>query len=76
MINNQPITRNQGFLEGQLDQSLHIDQKVCPFWLKVWGIKNTCYIWPIHLTKMIFDTKCQAEDLVKIDKCSFKVAMA
>jgi hypothetical protein len=31
MINNQPTTRNHDFLEGQLDQSVHIDQKVCPF---------------------------------------------
>ncbi len=28
---NDRITRKHGFLKGQLDQSVHIDQKVCPF---------------------------------------------
>jgi hypothetical protein len=35
-------------------------------------MKNTCYILPIHLTKMIFLIKCQAENLVKMDKCPLK----
>jgi hypothetical protein len=69
----QPTTtRNHCFLERQLDQNVHIGQKVCPFWLKVWGMKNICYILPIHLTKMISFTKCQAKDLIKMDKCPSK----
>jgi len=48
--------------------SVCIDQMVCPFWLNVWGMKNTCYIWLIYLTKATFLTKCQVKDLVKIDK--------
>jgi hypothetical protein len=48
-------TKNHNFLGSQLDWNVHIDQRVCPFWLKVWGMKNTCYIWPIRLTKMICD---------------------
>jgi len=32
-------------------------------------MKNTCYISPKHLTKVTFLTKCQAKDLVKMDKC-------
>ncbi len=35
-------------------------------------MKNTCYIWPIHLTKMTILTKCQAKNLVKMDKCPSK----
>jgi hypothetical protein len=41
---------------------------VCSFWLKVWGMKNTLYISSVHLTEMIFLTKCQAENLVKMNK--------
>jgi hypothetical protein len=33
-------TKKCGFLENQLDQSVHIDPSVCPFWLKVWGMKT------------------------------------
>jgi D-alanyl-D-alanine carboxypeptidase len=51
------ITRNHDHWEDQFDQSVHIDQKVCPFWLKVWGMKNTCYIWPVHSTIVTFLTK-------------------
>jgi hypothetical protein len=65
-------TRNHPFSKAQLDQNVHIDQRVCPFWLKVWGMKNTCYIWLIHLTKMTIKTKCQAKDLIKMDKCPSK----
>jgi hypothetical protein len=35
-------------------------------------MKNTCYILRVYLIKMTFLTKCQAEDLVKMDKCSSK----
>jgi hypothetical protein len=35
-------------------------------------MKNTCYIWLVHLTKVTFLTKCQIENLVKMDKCSSK----
>jgi len=35
-------------------------------------MKNTCYISPIHLTKVTFLIKCQAEDLVKMNKCPSK----
>jgi hypothetical protein len=35
-------------------------------------MKNTCYILPVHLTKVTFLTKCQIKDLVKIDKCPSK----
>jgi hypothetical protein len=38
-------TRKHDLLEGQLHWNVYIDQKVCAFWLKVWGMKNTCYIW-------------------------------
>jgi hypothetical protein len=55
-------TRKCGFSKGQLDQNVHINPKVCPFWLKVWGMKNTNYIWLVHLTKVTFLTKCQVED--------------
>ncbi len=65
-------TKKHNLLEGQLDQNVHIDQKVCPFWLKVWGMKNTCYIWPVHLIKVTFFTKHQIENLVKMDKCPSK----
>jgi len=65
-------TRKHGFLQGQLDWNVHIDQKVCPFWLKVWGMTNTCYIWPIHLITMTFLTECQVEYLVKMDKPTSK----
>jgi len=41
----QDTTRKRGFSEGQLDRSVHINLKVCPFWLKVWGMKKTCYVW-------------------------------
>jgi len=37
----------------------------CSHWLKVWDMKKTCYIWPIHLIKVSFFTKCQVEILVK-----------
>ncbi len=60
------ITRKCGFSKGQLDRSVHINPGVCPFWLRVWDMKNMCYIWPIHLTK------CQVEDLVKMEKCPSK----
>jgi hypothetical protein len=59
-------TRNHGFLKGQLDQ------KVCPFSLKVWGMKNTCYILLVHLTKVAFKIKSQTKNLVKMDKCPSK----
>jgi hypothetical protein len=39
---------NQGFVHPMLInwcQNVHIEQKVCPFWLKVWSMKNT-----LHLT--------------------------
>jgi hypothetical protein len=48
---NTIITRKYGFSEGQCDRSVHIDQRVCPFRLKVWGMKNTCHIW----LKYLFD---------------------
>jgi hypothetical protein len=67
-------TRKHGFLEGQLDKCVHIDQRVCPFWLKVWGMKNTCYFLPVNLIKMTFLTKCQAKNLIKMNKCSSKWA--
>ncbi len=35
---------NHDFSKGQLDQNVHIDQRVRPFQLKVWDMKNTCYI--------------------------------
>jgi hypothetical protein len=31
-------------------------------------MKNTCYILLVHSTKVTFLTKCQAKDLVKLDK--------
>jgi len=37
--------KKHGFSKGQFDWNVHIDPRVCPFWLKVWGMKNTCYIW-------------------------------
>jgi len=52
-------TKKWSFLETQLDWNVHFDQRVCSFWLKVCGMKNTCYIWPIHLTNVVFFTKCQ-----------------
>ncbi len=39
-----------------------------PILTKNLGMKNTCCIWPIHLIKVTFLTKCQAKDLVKMDK--------
>jgi hypothetical protein len=36
---------------------------------KGWGMKKTCYILSVHLTKVTFLTKCQMKDLVKMDKC-------
>jgi hypothetical protein len=35
-------------------------------------MKNTYYILPLHLTKVIFLTKCQVKNLVKINKWSSK----
>jgi hypothetical protein len=35
-------------------------------------MKNTCYILPIHLTKVTFFTKCQTKNLIKMDKCPSK----
>jgi len=35
-------------------------------------MKNTCYISPIHLTKVTFLIKCQAKDLIKMNKCPSK----
>jgi hypothetical protein len=35
-------------------------------------MKKTCYILLAHLIKVTFLTKCQAEDLVKMDKCPSK----
>ncbi len=35
-------------------------------------MKNTCYIWSLNLTLEIFLTKCEVEDLVKMDKCPSK----
>jgi hypothetical protein len=64
--------RKHDFSKGQLDWNVHIDLKVCPFWLKVWGMKNTCYIWLVHLIKVTFLTKCQVKNLVKMDKCPSK----
>jgi hypothetical protein len=61
-------TRNHDFSKGQLHWNVHIDQKVCPFWLKVWDMKNTCHIWPVHLTKVTYLTKCQAKYLIKMNK--------
>jgi hypothetical protein len=63
------FTKKHGFSKGQLDRSVHIDQMVCPFWLKVWGMKNTYYIWLVHLIKVTFLVKCEVENLVKMDKC-------
>jgi hypothetical protein len=31
-------------------------------------MKNTCYILLVHLIKVTFLTKCQVEDLVKMNK--------
>jgi hypothetical protein len=31
-------------------------------------MKNTCYILSVHLTNVTYLTKCQAKDLVKMDK--------
>jgi len=31
-------------------------------------MKNTCYILPIHSIKMNYLTKCQTQNLVKMDK--------
>ncbi len=54
----------------------------CPHWpngmsilTKGLDMKNTCYILPIHLTKVTFLTKCQIENLIKIDKCPSKWAL-
>ncbi len=60
------ITRKRDFSKAQLDQIVDIDQRACPFWLKVWGMKNTCFIWLVHLTK------CQVKDMVKMNKCPSK----
>jgi hypothetical protein len=65
-------TRKRDFSKGHLDWNVHIDPKVCPFWLKVWGMKNTFYIWLVHFIKMIFLTKCQVENMFKMDKCPSK----
>ncbi len=35
-------------------------------------MKNTCYILLVHLNKVTFFTKYQAEDLVKMNKCPSK----
>jgi len=35
-------------------------------------MKNRCYILLVHLTKVTFSTKCQAKNLVKMDKCPSK----
>jgi hypothetical protein len=70
--NHCSITINHSFSKGRLNQSVHINWRVCPFWLKVWGMKNTCYIWPVYLTKMTFLIDCQAKDLFKVDKCPSK----
>jgi hypothetical protein len=76
MITNISFTiKNHGFLEGQFDKNVHFDQKVCPLWLKVWGMKNICYILLVHLTKMTYLTKGQAQNLVKMNKTSIKMAM-
>jgi hypothetical protein len=34
-------------------------------------MKNTCYLL-VHLSKVIFLTKCQAKNLVKMNKCPSK----
>jgi hypothetical protein len=62
------VTKKCNFSKGQFDQSVHIGPKVCPFWLKVWGMKNRCYIWPVHLIKVTFLT-LKWPWLVKMDKC-------
>jgi hypothetical protein len=31
-------------------------------------MKNACYIWLVHLIKMTYLTKCQIEDLIKMEK--------
>jgi hypothetical protein len=69
-------TRKHGFSKCQLHWNVHIDPKVCPLWLQVWGMKNTCYILPVHLIKVTFLTKSQAENLVKNGQMSIKMAMA
>ncbi len=38
--------------------------------IKGLGHEKLCYILSIHLTKMTFSTKCQVENLIKMDKCS------
>jgi len=68
-------TINQDFSKGQLDQNVHIDQRVCPFQLKFWGMKNTCYILSIHLTKVTFLIKSQVKNLILKNKCPQKMAM-
>jgi hypothetical protein len=40
--------------------------------IKGLGHENTCYILLVYLSKMSFLIKCQAEDLVKMDKCPLK----
>ncbi len=40
--------------------------------IKSFEYEKTCYILQVHLIKMTLLTKCQIEDLVKMDKCSSK----
>jgi hypothetical protein len=73
-VNTNSLQENVA-LVGQLDRSVHIDPTVCPFWLKVWGMKNTCYIWPIHLIKMTFFYQVSSRKFGQNGQMSIQMAM-
>jgi len=67
----QEFSKEKPYKKSRLFKGLI--QLKCPNWPKGMSIlmKNTCYIWLVHLTKVSFLTKYQVEDLIKMDKWSW-----